>query len=384
MQAIRRAGETVRRQARTARETVHRAWAEPGRERDLAVQAGKAALAAWLAWAVAGWWLQAPMAFVAPWVAIVLVESTVYRSIAHGLQQLAAIATGTVVATAAALLLDSTMAAMALVLPAAVLLGNWRRLGSQGIYAATGALFVLTFQPVTVAGSAARIAEAVFGALVGITVNALVRPPVYLRSTRAALEDAAGEAERILEAVADKLASAEWDAEAAGSLHERALRLGRLVEQARAAVGWSRESLRVNPRGRSRAVSAPGQDYDDAVTVLDYVAVHTAGVTRAVLEACADDREEPRPGPGITEPYAAFLRNSAHAIRLYTTSRFAPGGRDRQADRELREVVEDLGHTLDDLRRRLPRAVPDDPDALATYGTLLTQARRLADQLAGR
>ncbi|OSZ55752.1 hypothetical protein OQI_36730 [Streptomyces pharetrae CZA14] len=384
MQAIRRAGETVRRQARTARETVHRACAEPGRERDLAVQAGKAALAAWLAWAVAGWWLQAPMAFVAPWVAIVLVESTVYRSIAHGLQQLAAIATGTVVATAAALLLDSTMAAMALVLPAAVLLGNWRRLGSQGIYAATGALFVLTFQPVTVAGSAARIAEAVFGALVGITVNALVRPPVYLRSTRAALEDAAGEAERILEAVADKLASAEWDAEAAGSLHERALRLSRLVEQARAAVGWSRESLRVNPRGRSRAVSAPGQDYDDAVTVLDYVAVHTAGVTRAVLEACADDREEPRPGPGITEPYAAFLRNSAHAIRLYTTSRFAPGGRDRQADRELREVVEDLGHTLDDLRRRLPRAVPDDPDALATYGTLLTQARRLADQLAGR
>ncbi|CAM5474685.1 Integral membrane protein OS=Streptomyces glaucescens OX=1907 GN=SGLAU_02255 PE=4 SV=1 [Streptomyces glaucescens] len=348
------------------------------------MQAGKAALAAWLAWAVAGWWLQAPMAFVAPWVAIVLVESTVYRSIAHGLQQLAAIATGTVLATAAALLLDSTMAAMALVLPAAVLLGNWRRLGRQGIYAATGALFVLTFQPVTVAGSAARIAEAVFGALVGITVNALVRPPVYLRSTRAALEDAAGEAERILEAVADKLASAEWDADAAGSLHERALRLGRLVEQARASVGWSRESLRANPRGRSRAVSAPGQDYDDAVTVLDYVAVHTAGVTRAVLEACVDDREEPRPGPHITEPYAAFLRNSAHAIRLYTTSRFAPGGRDRQADRELREVVEDLGRTLDDLRRRLPRAVPDDPDALATYGTLLTQARRLADQLAGR
>ncbi|MEV8554128.1 aromatic acid exporter family protein [Streptomyces glaucescens] len=384
MQVIRRAGEAVRRQARVARDTVRRACAEPGRERDLAVQAGKAALAAWLAWAVAGWWLQAPMAFVAPWVAIVLVESTVYRSIAHGLQQLAAIATGTALATAAALLLDSTMAAMALVLPVAVLVGNWRRLGSQGVYAATGALFVLTFQPVTVAGSAARIAEAVFGAVVGITVNALVRPPVYLRSTRAALEEAAGEAERILEAVADGLARGAWDARAAGSLHERALRLGRLVEQARAAVGWSRESLRVNPWGRSRADSAPGPDYDDAVTVLDYVAVHTAGVTRAVLEACDDDRGVPRPGPHITEPYAAFLRDSAHGIRLYTTSRFAPGGRDRQADRELREVVEDLGRTLDDLRRRLPRAAPDDPDALAAYGTLLTQARRLADQLAGR
>jgi hypothetical protein len=348
----------------------------------VAVQAAKAGLAAWLAWAVAGWWLEAPMAFVAPWVAIVLVESTVYRSIAHGLQQVAAIATGTAVATAVALALDSPMAAMALVLPAAVLLGSWRRLGSQGIYAATGALFVLTGGPVTVGTSAARITEAAFGAVVGIAVNALIRPPVYLRSTRAALEDAACEAQDILDAVADGLLAGTWDAQEAGALHERALRLSRLVDQARASVGRSRESLRANLRRRSPAVSPPGQDYDDAVTVLDYVAVHTAGVTRAVLEACDDDRTEPRPGHHITKPYAEFLHHSAGAIRLYTKSRFAPDGHGRQAERDLRAAVDNLVRTLDDLRRRLPAAVPDDPDALATYGTLLTQARRLTEQLA--
>ncbi|MYW15082.1 hypothetical protein GT039_05630, partial [Streptomyces sp. SID2955] len=116
-----------------AAHAARRAWTEPGRERDLAVQALKAALAAWVAWAVAGWWLQAPVAFVAPWVAVVLVESTVYRSVAHGLQQLAAIAAGTVAATAVGLVLHSTVAAMAVVLPLAMLLGQWRRLGSQGI-----------------------------------------------------------------------------------------------------------------------------------------------------------------------------------------------------------------------------------------------------------
>lgn len=348
------------------------------------MQSAKAALAAGVAWAVAGWWLKAPMAFVAPWVAIVLVESTVYRSIAHGLQQLAAIATGTVMATGVALLLGSPMAAMVLVLPAVVLLGSWQRLGSQGVYAATGALFVLTMGPITIAASAARIAEAVFGAAVGIAVNALIRPPVYLRSTRAALEDAACEAQEILDAVGDRLAADQWDAQPAGNLHERALRLCRLVDQARAAVGWSRESLRVNPRRRSRVVSPPGQDYDDAVTVLDYVAVHTAGVTRAVLEACDDAGKGLRPSPDISKPYAEFLHNSARAIRLYTRSRFAQGGPDQQADRELREAVEELVRTLDDLRERLFRAIPDDPDALATYGTLLTQARRLADQLGRR
>jgi hypothetical protein len=38
---------------------------------------------------------------------------------------------------------------------------------------------------------------------------------------------------------------------------------------------------------------------------------------------------------------------------------------------------------LDDLRQQLLGAALDDPDTLATYGTLLTQAHRLADQLVG-
>ncbi|MFD3505032.1 aromatic acid exporter family protein [Streptomyces sp. NPDC058678] len=372
----------VRRHSGTAVQAVRRAWAGPGRERDLVVQAGKAALAACVAWGVAGWWLKAPMAFVAPWMAVVLVESTVYRSIAHGLQQLAAIAVGTVVATAVALVLDSTMATMALVLPAVLLLAQWQRLGSQGIYAATGALFVLTGGQVSVVSSGARIAEAVFGALVGVAVNALIRPPVYLRDTRAALEEAACEAQDILDAVADGVADGEWEGHEAGEWHERALRLGRLVDQARSAVGWSRESMRINPRGRGgRAVSAPGKAYDDALAVLEDVAVHTAGVTRTVLETADQHGELARPGAQMTGPYADFLRHTARAVGLYGQSRFAESGGDDCAAEALREAVAGLRGTLDELQRRLPAAVQDDPGALATHGTLLAQARRLADQL---
>lgn len=345
-------------------------------------QAGKAALAACVAWAVAGWWLQAPAAFVAPWMAVVLVESTVYRSLAHGLQQLAAIAVGTVVATVVALVLGSTMVTMVVVLPAVLLLTQWQRLGGQGVYAATGALFVLTGGQVSLAMSGARIAEAVFGAVVGVTVNALVRPPVYLRDTRAALQDAAREAQEILDAVAEGLADGEWDSHAAGGWHERALRLGRLVDQARLAIGWSRESMRGNHRGRrTGALSPPGQAYDDALGVLDHVAVHTAGVTRTVLETASHDGTAARLGPQITGPYAVFLRHTARAIGLYNRARFAGTGTDQSADEALRGAVAGLLRTLDELLRTLPGAVADDPDALATHGALLAQARRLADQL---
>ncbi|MGW4562322.1 FUSC family protein [Streptomyces sp. NPDC004561] len=376
MEAIRAVAPRARRQVQAAGQTVKRACAGPGRERDLAVQVGKAALAAWIAWAAAGWWLKAPMAFVAPWVAIVLVESTVYRSIAHGLQQLSAIATGTIVATTVALLLHDTMLAMALVLPTAVLLGHWQRLGSQGIYAATGALFVLTNGSVSISTATARITESVFGAIVGIAVNALIRPPVYLRDTRAALQDATREAHDILHAVADGLAANRWDADEASSWHERALRLQRLVDQARAALGHSRESLRINLRRRTRARSTLGKDYDDAVVVLDYAAVHTTGVTRTVLEAAAEDRSAARPQPVLARRYAEFLCQTAHALHLYSHSRFG-----HQNDHELRRAVHELHRTLDSLRHHLTHSRPDDPDEVATYGTLLTQARRLADQL---
>jgi hypothetical protein len=360
---------------RAASQAIRRACAGPGRERDLAVQAAKAALAAWIAWAVASWWLKAPMAFMAPWVAIVLVESTVYRSIAHGLQQVAAIAAGTVLATAVALPLHDNLLAMALVLPTAVLLGHWRRLGSQGIYSATGALFVLTNGTVSLTTSTARIAEAVFGAVVGITVNALIRPPVYLHDTRAVVHDATEEAHDLLEAVADGLTDGRWDTHEADTWHARALHLQHLVDRAHDAVRWSRESLRVNLRRRTRAAPSPGQDHDDTVVLLDHAAVHTAGLTRTIREAAADHGPAIRLDPALARHYARFLRRTAHALRLHSQSRWAD-----RSDHDLREVVHDLHTSLDALRRHPPRPNPENPSEVATYGALLTQAHRLAHQ----
>ncbi|MGV9787424.1 FUSC family protein [Streptomyces sp. NPDC004673] len=353
-----------------------RAWAGPSRERDLVVQALKAALAAWVAWAVAGWWLQAPVAFVAPWVAVVLVESTVYRSLTHGLQQLAAIAVGTIVATAVGLLLPHTEAAMAVVLPVVLLLGQWRRLGSQGIYAATGALFTLTAGPVSVVTSAARLGEALFGAVVGLAVNALIRPPLYLRDARALLQDAADETHDILQQVAEGLAQGNLDPDEVTGWHDRAVRLYPLVEQAKAAVGWNRESLRINLRHRPKTVPQPGRGYDDAVTVLEYAAVHTTGVTRTVLETVSDEDEATRLEPSLARHYARYLSLTAHALRLYSNSRFGPATEDG-----LREAVHEMRETLQTLRQDLVRTSGDDPAGVAVYGALLAQAHRLARQM---
>jgi hypothetical protein len=361
-----------------AAQAVRRAAEHPGRERDLAAQALKAAFAAWLSWAIVGWWLHAPMAFVAPWVAILLVESTVYQSVAHALQQLAAIAAGTIMATELVLLMHNRMGAMGLVLPLVVLLSSWWRLGRQGIYTATGALFVLTDTHVRWTTSGARIAEAAFGATVGIAVNALIRPPVYLRDARASLRAAARETAEILEQPAGRLVDGQWDEDDAKAWHQQALRIQHRVEECRSAVGWSRESLWGNVRRRALEPSSPAGDDEDALVVLEYAAVHTAELTRTLVEAAAADRQSRWAGLPLIHGYADFLAQAARVMRLSGQS-----DAERDDDEALRQAAREMRATVDDLRRQMLDTVlgePElgEPEEASAYGALLLQAQRLA------
>lgn len=356
-----------------AAQAVRRAWEQPGRERDLAAQALKAAFAAWLSWAVVGWWLHAPMAFVAPWVAILLVESTVYQSVAHALQQLAAIAAGTVMATVLVLLMHNRIGAMGLVLPVVVLLSSWWRLGRQGIYTATGALFVLTDTHFGWAASAARIGEAAFGATVGIAVNALIRPPVYLRNARASLQEAARKTAELLEKPAGRLVDGQWDEDEAKAWHQQALHIQRLVEECRSAVGWSRESLWGNVRRRNLAPSSPAGDDEDALVVLEYAAVHTTELTRTLVEAAAEDRQSRWAGLPLIHGYADFLAQAAQVMRLSGQS-----GEGRDHDESLRQAAREMRSTVDGLHRQMLDSVPGEPEEASAYGALILQAQRLA------
>lgn len=370
------ATRTVATRLSGAARAVQRAYQGPCRERDLAAQALKAALAAWLSWAVAGWWLHAPLAYMAPWMAILLVESTVYQSVAHALQQLVAIAGGTAMATGLILLMHNRIGTMGLVLPVVVLLSSWSRLGRQGIYTATGALFVLTDPKVSLATSGFRVAEAAFGATVGIAVNALIRPPMYLRNAHASLSEAAQETAGILEAPARRLADGEWGEEEANDWHRRALHLKHLVQESRSAVEWSRESLWGNVRRRARARTTPGKDHDAVMVVLEYAAVHTTELTRTLLEAATDDRQERWSGLPLIRGYADFLSEAAQVMRLYAESGF---GAERHDD--MQQAAKRMRATVDGLHEEMPESMRCEPQEASAYGTLLLQARRLAGHL---
>ncbi|WP_193783303.1 FUSC family protein [Streptomyces sp. E5N91] len=353
---------------------VRAAWRGPGRERDLVVQSLKAAGAALIAWTVAGVWLGDPMALMAPWVALVLVQATVYSSVRQAGQQFSAICVGALLASAAQAITDDNTGALVLSLPVLMLVANWPRFGRQGIYAATTAVFVLASgTAVSAAAVGHRVGQAALGAVIGVAVNALVLPPIHLRDVRENLAALAREAGDLLHSVAADLRETQWDASAADWSRQAAW-LERRLEALYSARSWSRESLRLTSgplrRLARRPTGVPPEDEDQRWS---RVTGSLTALTRA-LAVAADEHRTPAPPEGpVLDLYARLLRLigdacHAEADRLMGVR----AGADPEAATE---------ETMEELHRRLQEGLREHAGhgaaPTAVLGTLLLQAENL-------
>nr|WP_164883647.1 FUSC family protein [Streptomyces sp. S10(2018)] len=354
---------------------VRAAWQGPGRERDLIVQSLKAAGAALIAWAVAGVWLGDPMALMAPWVALVLVQATVYSSVRQAGQQFAAICVGALLASAAQAITEDNTGALVLSLPVLMLAANWSRFGRQGIYAATTAVFVLASgTAVSAAAVGHRVGQAALGAVVGVAVNALVLPPIHLRDVRENLAALAREAGDLLHSVADGLRETRWDAQSAADWSRQAAWLERRLDALYSARSWSRESLRMTSgplrRLRRGPTVVPPEDEDRRWS---RVCGNLTALTRT-LAVAADEHRTPAPPDGpVLDLYARLLRligDACHAEAGRLVGERAGAGPEAAT-----------GATMEELHRRLQEGLREHAGQgaarTAVLGTLLLQAENL-------
>ncbi|MEV0238396.1 FUSC family protein [Streptomyces sp. NPDC050674] len=366
--------DAVRRDARGAWNAVRAAWHGPGRERDLVVQSLKAAGAAVLAWLVGGVWMGDPLALMAPWVALVLVQATVFSSLVQGARQFGAICVGTLVASGAQAITDDTTGALALSVPVLMLLANWPRFGDQGIYAATTALFTLSSGMVSLSAVGHRVGQAAIGAVIGVAVNALVLPPIHLRDVRENLAALAREAGDVLHTVAADLRKGEWDAQTAYGWVRASAGLDHRLKALRSARRWSQESLRLTyaPLRALHRVphELPSVDEDER---LGRVTGHVTTLTRA-LAVSVDDNRTPAPpeGPAL-RAYARLLELIGDALRAEADS-LRDGGETAQPDEEAEKAMRELH---EELQEKLRRQAGEGAARTAVLGTLLLQAENL-------
>ncbi|MFJ8545243.1 aromatic acid exporter family protein [Streptomyces sp. NPDC093586] len=377
----------ARREATAVGQAVRAAWQGPGRERDLVVQSLKAAGAALLAWAVAGVWLGDPMALMAPWVAVVLVQATVYSSVRQGAQQFGAICLGSLVASGAQAVTDDNTGALALSLPLLMLLANWPRFGQQGVYAATTAVFVLAAgTPVSAVAVGHRVGQAALGAVIGIAVNALVLPPIHLRDVHENLAALARDAGDVLHAVADDLRENEWDAQTAAGWTSESARLQRRVQALASARSWSQESLRLT-YGPLRVLHrapppAPPEDEDQRWT---RVTGNITALTRTLAVAADENRTPALPEGPVLDLYARLLKligDSCHAQAGRLKGAAAdPRPKDVKDVKDAKGTAEATEETMEELHRQLQdglrRHAGQSAAQAAVLGALLLQAENL-------
>src|SRR5580693_976778 len=298
-----------------------RYWQDRGRV------AAKCALAAMAAWALARYAAGQQDPYFAPLAALLGVSPTVARSVREGLQYVAGFVLGAVLSIPVALVLGPSIAGIAVVVLAGVVIGSWRRLGGQSTQVTFTALFVLLiggYQPLHYLTP--RLIDVAIGVITGLAVNVLVFPPLQLRPAEHAVRQWGDDLAAALDDLAGATAGRSSPAKS-WPQHDR--QLSEAAEQARAAARNARESLRWNPRARvERAVPRPDGAVLDS---LEELTARTRAIARVLLDAAAADEASSLPA-SFGESYAALLRTLNGPLHQLADMRSAPPDRDELAD----------------------------------------------------
>jgi uncharacterized membrane protein YccC len=279
------------------------AWSE-------AIQLAKTATAAVIAWVVATTVLHLPQSFLAPWAALLVVHSTVYRTFAQGVRQVAAAVVGVVLAWAVGNVLGLDATAVAVAVLAGLLLGAMRWFGEEGTTLAATALVVLT-TGFTDADTMllSRLADTGIGIAVGLVVNLLVWPPLRRRTTIAAMDQLDDRIGELLVDLADGISRGFSVADTEGWL-ACVDDLDEDVDQAWALVRQARESARMNPRRPARGLREPRE----WVALLRRVEQAVAEVRSTVRTLARKLDDHAVWEPEFREGYVEALRAAGRAI----------------------------------------------------------------------
>jgi uncharacterized membrane protein YgaE (UPF0421/DUF939 family) len=164
----------------------------------LGLRTAKTTLAAVISWELAlrlpG--LQPPV--LAPLTALLVTQLTLVKTITGSFQRVASVTAGVLLALLVADVLGLHWWSVGLVIFVSLALGQVLKLGPHRIEVPISALLVMTLGG-TAGVARTRVLETLIGAGVGVVVNAVLVPPVYIRPAGEAIYELADDMARVLE-----------------------------------------------------------------------------------------------------------------------------------------------------------------------------------------
>lgn len=309
-------------------------WLRSSSTQSHLLMAAKSAIAAGVAWAVAGL-VPGPAAeypYYAPLGAIIAMTPTIARSVKSGLQTILGLALGAVIAVGVIALGRPTPLTVGLAVGVAVLLASARLFGEQRSWVASAALFVLLIgYSQAEEYSFGYIVQMLIGVVIGLIVNYLF-PPLYLSEGQRALNTGRQAAERRLRKLADRLESDDAETDDDGE------KLRQAVGAARSMVESAGESRRGNPRARRH----PGA-FENEQRQLRALERITRCIEEIgdIAEGAADEPRERYEHSDLRVPLAAVARDTADAIDAWNNGTLTSERLD-DAGTQLADLVETI------------------------------------------
>lgn len=359
-------GSDVVRQMRAA---LFRRGRRPG------LRTAKTTLAAVLSFVLAQQLGTSPQPVLAPLTALLVVQLTMYETVASGLDRVASVVAGVLIAVGVATYVGLTWWSLGIVVAASLVIGRVMRLGANLLEVPISAMLVLA---VGGAEGAAleRIYETLIGAGVGVAVNLLIAAPLYVQPASDALGELAERMATFLRQLADQL-SAGWSREAADRMLDEARRLGGEVAHADRTLGRAQDSARFNPRGAQAREALPR--LRTGLTGLEHTYVTIRNLCRSLLDRTyfvpSEEAETVYDGQ-VRDALAQVLLAAADAIEhvsAVTSGIEAPDAARAEVERRLSE----LHRRRDRLAELLHQESSADRAVWQQHGALLTALDRL-------
>jgi hypothetical protein len=217
----------------------------------------------------------------APLTALLVAQLTIFETVKSGVERVGSVVAGVLVAVLLSRVVGLTWWSLGITIFASLVIGRLLRLGDHTLEVPISAMLVLAVAGQTPVAALGRVVETLIGAVTGVAVSVLLKPPMYVQPAGDAIGRLANEMGELLAAMGEELTEG-WSGEQARTWADRALQLDRPLRAAAVALARGEESLRLNPR--QRRVREGASSLRAALAALEHSAVQLRGVTRDLAD----------------------------------------------------------------------------------------------------
>jgi hypothetical protein len=251
-----------------------------------------------------------PPPLLAPLTALLIVQVTLYATLTTGFRRVVSVVAGVLIAAGFSAVVGLSWWSLGLLTLASLLIGHLVRVDEFVPEVAISAMLVLGVSHVAQMAWS-RVAETLIGAAVGIALNVMVPPPVYVEPAGEAIADLARRMRTLLLRMSRDLERGAPRETAVGWLYEARV-LDNDISEVDAVLNRAAESMRFNPRARegllARLVLRSGLD------TLEICAVVLRTLCRSMTDLSRQHRADPVYEGEVAAAFSELLTHIADAV----------------------------------------------------------------------